>query len=344
MAGMARHGLLALLVAGLSVVGCAGDGTQPPNTERVSFASRDAVFLDDLAAGGAIDPASPRRVTGRLDLPVKDGAAQDRPTPVPAAVILHTSSGPSALERSMARTLNDAGIASLMVDSFGPRGVRRSGDDQTRVTEATMMADAYGALAFLGKDPRIRADRIAVIGFSKGAAVALYSASFAIAQAMTAPSDPGFAAHLAYYPWCGLSLFAPRTTGAPILIHMGEDDDLVSPAQCRTLVEAVRRADGGARIDLSLYPGARHAFSHPTLAYMPPLTMDAQNPGTCRIVETAPGVFREASTDRAITHDTYRAVLVDCLGYGGLVGYHSAAADQANAHSLTFLHTVLFAP
>ena len=339
MIGRSHRSILALLIAGVASAACVGDGALPPNSESISFASRDAVFLDDLVAGGAIDPASARRITGLFRLPDRDGAA-----PVPAAVILHSSSGPGALESSMARALNSAGIASLVIDSFGPRGVVRTGQDQTRVTEAAIMADAFGALAFLSKDPRIRADRIAVIGFSKGAAVALYSASTELTQAITAPSEPRFAAHLAYYPWCGLNLYAPRTTGAPILIHMGENDNLVSPTQCRTLVDTIRRADSGARIDLMLYPGARHAFSHPALAYMPPLTMDAQNPGRCAIVETAPGVYRETSSNRAITHDTYRAVLADCLGHGGLVGYDSAAADLADGRTLAFLRGILLAP
>lgn len=336
MAGAAQRGLLAPLIAGWVLAACAG---LPPNVETIHFASRDAVFLDDLMAGGAIDPATSRHLTGHLLLPARETAK-----PVPAAVILHSSGGPSALEWNMARELGAIGIASLVVDSFGPRGIKHSGQDQTRITEATIMADAFNALAVLAKDPRIRADRIAVIGFSKGAAVALYSATAAIARAMSGPAAARFAAHLAYYPWCGLNLYEPRGSGAPILIHMGEDDDMVSPAQCAAWVAAMRQADHATPIDLLLYPEARHGFNHPPLAYMPVLTLSAQNSGSCRIIETAPGVFHEASTDRPISHATYRAVLADCLGHGGMVGYQSAAAQLANGRSLGFLRDVLLAP
>ena len=336
MAGATHRGLFAPLMAGWILAACAG---LPPNVETIHFASRDAVFLDDLMAGGATDPATSRRLIGHLLLP-----AQATAKPVPAAVILRSSGGPSALEWTMARELESAGIASLVVDSFGPRGIKHSGQDQTRITEATIMADAFNGLAVLAKDPRIRADRVAVIGFSKGAAVALYSATAAIAQAMSGPQVPRFAAHLAYYPWCGLNLYEPRGSGAPILIHMGEDDDMVSPAQCAAWVAAMRQADRATPIHLLLYPRARHGFNHPPLAYMPALTLSAQNSGTCQIIETAPGVFREASTGRPISHTTYRAVLADCLGHGGMVGYQSAAAELANGRSLSFLREVLLAP
>ena len=336
MAGAARRGIVVLLMAAWALSACA---SLPPDVQTIQFASRDAVFLDDLMAGGANDPATSRPITGYLLLPPYEIAR-----PVPAAVILHSSGGPSALEWNMARALGTIGIASLVVDSFGPRGISHSGQDQTRITEATIMADAFNGLALLAKDSRIRADRIAVIGFSKGAAVALYSATAEIAQAVGRAQAPRFAAHLAYYPWCGLNLYEPRGSGAPILIHMGEDDDMVSPAQCAAWVSAMRQSDRATPIHLLLYPGARHGFNHPPLAYMPALTLSAQNSGNCRIIETAPGVFREASTDRPISQATYRAVLADCLGHGGMVGYQSAAAELAHGRSLSFLREVLLAP
>lgn len=335
----ARRTVFALLMAGLSAAGCVGGGVPPPDADHVSFNSRDAVFLDELAAGGSLAANADQPISGLLTLPARDGDAR-----VPAVVILHTSSGPSALEWGMASMLNGAGIAALVVDSFGPRGVQRSGQDQTRVTEATMMADAFSALAFLAKDSRIHSERIAVMGFSKGAAVALYAAIASVAQTLSGAAGPTFAAHVVYYPWCGLSLARPRTTGAPIQIHMGEEDNLMSPALCQGWVAATQHADPGARIDLLLYPGARHAFNHPILAYMMPLTMSAQNPGTCRIVETAPGVFREQSNDRPLDHRNYREVVRGCLGYGGLVGYDGAAAALADSRSIDFLKATLLAP
>ncbi|MCZ7655921.1 MAG: hypothetical protein M5R42_19135 [Rhodocyclaceae bacterium] len=61
----------------------------------------------------------------------------------------------------------------LVIDSFGPRGVMSTADDQTRVTTTQMLQDAYGALVFLADDKRIDSARIGVMGFSKGGTVAL---------------------------------------------------------------------------------------------------------------------------------------------------------------------------
>jgi dienelactone hydrolase len=301
--------------------------------EIFSFVSRDAVFLDDLLAENR-NTASGRRITGTLSLPAGNSTA------VPAAVIMHTSSGPSELEWSTARELNVAGIASLVVDSFAPRGYRTRAE-RAQVTESALMADAYGALLALAKDSRIRADGIALIGFSKGGSVAVYAALAEIANTLAGPAGPRFAAHLAYYPWCGLTLFDQRTTGAPVMVHMGERDNLASPDLCRALVSGIRRDDPKARVDLYIYPGISHAFNHPTLAWLPALTVSAQNSGTCRVVETAPKQYRETSTDRPLNSENYRDILAGCAGRGGIINYNSEATAQAAALSHDFLDAIL---
>jgi dienelactone hydrolase len=330
---MRRLAALALFAFTIAVLllGMAGAGGAE---EIVSFISRDAIFLDDLLTADR-SGAPEREITGTLSLPSTSAGS-----PVPAAVIMPTSSGPSELEWSTARGLNAAGIASLVIDSFGPRGYRTR-EERMQVTESALMADAYGALLALAKDPRIRAENIAIIGFSKGGTVALYATMNEIANAIAGPAGPRFAAHLAFYPWCGLTLLDQRTTGAPVMVHMGDRDNLASPELCRTLVSGVRRDDPKARVDLHIYPGASHAFNHPTLAWLPPLTVSSQNSGTCRIVETAPKQYREASTDQPLTHETYRAVLAGCIGHGGIINYSSDATAKAAALSHDFLDATL---
>lgn len=328
----------AILAASL-LNGCGGAG-KPADHVAVTIDSRDAVFFDDLLGLGGVQPATAREITGTLGLP----AGADERKPVPAAVILHTSSGVTDLEWSMANQLNELGIASLVVDSFTARGIRRSGRDQTQVSESAMMADAYGALALLAADRRIRTDRIALIGFSKGAAVAFYGSYAKFAAPLGATAGARFAAHLAFYPWCGLTLLDPRTTGAPIMVHMGDRDAMTSPKLCGDVVASIQRADPQARVELLLYPGAAHAFNHPRLASLPPITLQAQNPGTCGVAEVSPDHFRETSSDRSIDHRNYRAVVSDCLGFGALVNYDSAATALAASRSRDFLKATLLAP
>lgn len=331
---MRKQAALALFALTMMVAMLAGLTEAGAAEEIFGFISRDSIFLDDLLAEDG-SRAAERRITGTLSFPINSSRAA-----VPAAILMHTSSGPSELEWSTARELNAAGIASLVVDSFSARGYR-SREERAQVTESTLVADAYGALLALAQDPRIRARSIAVIGFSKGGSVAFYSAMAEIANALAGPGGPRFAAHLAYYPWCGLTLFDQRTTGAPVMVHMGERDNLTSPELCRALVSGVRRDDPKARVDLYIYPGISHAFNHPTLAWLPALTVGGQNSGTCRIVETAPRQYREISTDRPLTSENYRAAVADCVGHGGTVDYNSEATAQAGALSRDFLDATL---
>ena len=58
----------------------------------------------------------------------------------------------------------------------GARGIVNTVNDQSQLSTLAMMVDAYRALALLSEHPRIDRNRIAVMGFSKGAVAAVYSA------------------------------------------------------------------------------------------------------------------------------------------------------------------------
>src|SRR5215207_5854844 len=85
-----------------------------------------------------------------------------------AVVLLHGSGGLSVLHDNWARELNALGVATLMVDSFNPRGISGTQADQDQLTRMAQVLDAYRALELLAKHPRIDAARIAVMGFSRG--------------------------------------------------------------------------------------------------------------------------------------------------------------------------------
>jgi len=62
--------------------------------------------------------------------------------------------------------------AVLSIDSFGPRGVSSTVEDQRQVPSAADVADAFAALRLLSTHPQVDASRIAVMDFSRsGAAV-----------------------------------------------------------------------------------------------------------------------------------------------------------------------------
>ena len=90
------------------------------------------------------------KVTAELYRPKIEGR-------VPAAVIINSSGGVSAhTELYYARLLASQGVAALVVDSFMPRGVRRTGDDQNRVSQTQSNADAVTGFRWLAAQPWIR--------------------------------------------------------------------------------------------------------------------------------------------------------------------------------------------
>jgi len=316
---VSRAGALAALL--LALVACA---TPPAGSERVEFASADFGFIDEVLRGEA---GTPRRVRGYLQVPAT-------PPPWPAVVLLHGASGPGSQDRHYADVLARAGFAVVAVDSFGARGVTRTVDDETLVSEASMLADAFAARQALADDPRIDAERIALVGFSKGGIAALYGA---IEEIRAAYGAKPFAAHVAYYPWCGLRPLALRTAGAPVLVQMGDNDNVAPVELCRDLVAAIEQADPTASISLVVYPGARHAFDHPSLASLGWVPITGMIPSDCLIEEIEPGAFIERTTGHAVRADDLAQILAACGRRGAEAGGDPEAAARAEQTMIAFL-------
>ena len=73
----------------------------------------------------------------------------------------------------------------------------------------------------------------------------------------------GFRGAVAFYPACGLHdrFVDGYRPYAPVRVFSGDDDEEVSAARCKRLVDA-SQADGGD-IAITIYPGATHDFDDP---------------------------------------------------------------------------------
>src|SRR5689334_1964440 len=165
---------------------------QAAAAERIAFdsAARDTSF-PQIFEGGL---AYPDRIQGELQLPAK-GAA-----PFPAIVIMHSSRGIIGTIRDWAKLFNELGLASFIVDSFGPRGLSEA--SAVRLTFPADTVDALRALAALRTDSRIDPEKIGVIGFSLGSAGAM-NTSFERVRAAVLGRDGGkFAFHIVFYGGC----------------------------------------------------------------------------------------------------------------------------------------------
>src|SRR5712671_5425793 len=140
----------------------------------------------------------PVTLAGQLRIP-KPGTDK-----LPAVVLVHGSGGISASANRWADELNSIGVAVFVLDSFAGRGIVNTINDQSQLDTLAMMVDAYRALGTLAQHPRIDPNRIAVMGFSKGAVAAIYSSNVRF-QKMYGPANVEFAAHVGLYTPCNVA-------------------------------------------------------------------------------------------------------------------------------------------
>jgi dienelactone hydrolase len=183
---------------------------------------------------------------------------------VPAVLLVHGSGGLyNAMLDYWPRLLNGAGYAVLSLDMFGPRGVRSTAEDQSQVPLASDLADTYVALKALATHPRIDAQRIAVMGFSRGGLATWRAALQRVAASQQLPAGVQFAAHIPVYSGGCVGntrvLVKPGVfSRAPMLWIHGDADDYAAMAPCQTFAQEIAAA--GTPTEFVVLPGARHKF------------------------------------------------------------------------------------
>ncbi len=185
------------------------------------------------------------------------------PGPFPAVVLLHTCGGyTDRFKEFWPEFLNDLGIVSLAVDSFGPRGFRKCnrrlfnirGKDREK-RDLFFARDAYGALDFLSTQPYVDKDRIAVMGFSFGA----FATNYLAGRRLRGADHPKFRAAIGFYGHC-FRLNADDE-GMPHLVVIGSeekwlDDDPKRGPGCKRFL-------GKGKVELHILADTHHAFDNP---------------------------------------------------------------------------------
>ncbi|WP_170985243.1 dienelactone hydrolase family protein [Roseomonas sp. AR75] len=205
--------------------------------------------------------APPSQIPGTLRLPAGTGR-------VAAVIILHGSGGVDGRGEAYARALQQAGIASLEVDMFRPRGIGAGQGVANRPRSADVLPDVYGAARFLAADPRVDPGRLGVMGMSYGGGLSILVATDGVRRAY-GTGGPDFRAALPIYPACwaydaggpAAALVNQAFPRMRMLILAGADDDYDADggASCRKIA-AAGNAQAQARAQVQVFPGATHGW------------------------------------------------------------------------------------
>jgi dienelactone hydrolase len=171
--------------------------------------------------------------------------------PLPLVIVVAGSLGVGASHLAHAEALTGAGIAALVLDPLGARGIGSTVGDQTQFSFAASAYDVLAAWQAVGSRAEIDGSRVGAQGHSRGR-----FADRVFGEAR------GLRGVLAAYPWSGHQFLNPGVGDTEIRILMGDRDDWCSPMQLQGHVQAIRLAGGS--VSLRLFAGAAHGFDRGT--------------------------------------------------------------------------------
>ena len=251
-----------------------------PGAEDVSFETADGLRLQGWFVPGAVDspaPPRPRSVTlpegappqvGEGEAHPKVGGGAARPNPGPAVLVCNGNGGDRSMRAGLAAELSRMGLAVLLFDYRG------YGGNPGSPSEEGLADDARAALEYLAGRPEVDPGRVAYLGESLGAAVALRLAVERPPAALVLRSPFASLAEVGrrHYPFLPVSLLlrdrydsaalVGRLT-APLLVVAGSRDRIVPASHSRRLFAAAPEPkrlvvlDGADHNDHDLHAGPR---------------------------------------------------------------------------------------
>lgn len=279
-------------------------------TEVIPFATQ--TLCDEQFLRG--ENVAPTTIAGVLRLP------QATTEPVPAVILLHGSGGYSAYIDAWVLRLNGWGIATFVVDSLSGRGLRKVAADQAALGRLAGTLDAYRALETLAAHPLIDAERVTLLGFSRGGQGALYAAMRRFQNGYLRPGLQ-FCRFIAFYPNCSTRYqHDEQLVDRAVHIFHGALDDFNSVEACQRYVERSRYA--GADVSLTIYPDAHHVFDWDGFEQSH-WAADNQSTRHCEIVESPRGVLINRDTGRAFSYADA------CVATGTTAAYNAEASRAA---------------
>lgn len=229
---------------------------------------------------GLAMPAAAETLEQRIAL-LQPGFTVARPAgegPFPVVVMLHGCGGPRPFLDDMARVASDAGAASVIVDSYAPRGISRIGALATVCTGARLRGreragDLYAAIAWARRQTWADSGRIIAAGWSHGGWTIMDALALRSGDEMRRatglddlPAEPleGLSGTFIVYPYAGVASYAGRRDwrlAPPSVAIVAGRDQIVGARAPSAAFDRLRTR--GAPIEVILFDDATHAFEDP---------------------------------------------------------------------------------
>jgi carboxymethylenebutenolidase len=175
--------------------------------------------------------------------------------PGPGVVVLHGASGIGPNYSGFGANLAQHGFVALVLDYYRETGNAPIGSELKLERWPVWQETLVNAVRYLEHHPRVATGRIGLVGFSRGAFLAV----------STAGRLPEVKAVVDFYGGGGGGP-APLEDDVrdlpPLLILHGEDDDIVPVAFAHRLRDATRAA--GGEVEFQIYSAVGHVFNLPS--------------------------------------------------------------------------------
>lgn len=242
-----------------------------------------------------------------------------------AIVLLHSSGGMNNhVQGHYGREFSASGHLVLAVDSFKPRGIIRTTDNQSQAGSIDMALDGIYARKYLAKTyPSIK--KFVVMGFSKGGLAAMFLAD----KTFHSKESERFDRHVAVYPACGFRARNPKPV-APLLMLLGEKDEYAGLEPCKQWAAEFEKA--GGKVDITVYPDAYHSFDGAPELTRPLYLPRAESFARCLVLMEDDGQWNYRGTLYPGQLATYADLSKTCVTRGASVGTNlKAKADATEA-------------
>ncbi len=147
----------------------------------------------------------------------------------------------------MAQRLQEEGVMVFLIDYLTAEGV--SNTCRGEIPPERVGEYIKEVISFIKKNPKADTTRINVIGWSHGGSGVLEWLS-------SLEEEPiGVQSAITVYPGCSTS--SPWESTLPVLMILGEEDDIARPKVCKNLIESLSNQ---TNVKVLSYPNARHGF------------------------------------------------------------------------------------